>query len=574
MQSRIVLLLFFILAVLASERGPDFYEYSEWSRAAASGDLSKIESETRSPLGVPTSQWAHGTGFLFSIPRFILGDWVSDKTSARIASAAAMLLLFVSFVKILEFAARGDRRLAAFGMVITILATHAGYYSLAFSSELLSLSAFSLLLYFAIAARTFSWVSALGAGAAAAVLVTIRTQLVLYAVFGLGICIWRVWCARRESRWRTVISSLLLSVPIACAAVQVAFTRRWMTGSPWTSPYLFGDEKWKSVEFGNWDRIVSLVHPWHGFIIYHPIYLLGFLWITVFIFVETARSRRLALVALACVLAAHLIHQSAWYCWWFGLKTFGSRGFAMMSIQCIPICVYAMQTTRRKWIGRTMLIIAAWSYLLMIHGDSNFTTWSQLLEAQADLLQTPAFVVPLAALLLIVIFNVGARRPAAPYSRAAAFGGAAFVYFLVQRALLHLEFNLNNHPALEISAGLVSVVAGVVATRIVLAGFVSNANILNRQLSNKTDAFTAVAAFAVSIIFIIECATFARLAVNAESAIASGAFEANLARPRASFQWEALNEARAEYDLVPGFGSEKTRLVEYLERAAATAAPR
>src|SRR5262245_17670484 len=47
--------------------GPDFPHYIEWANVAWSGDLFQILGDTRSPFGVPYSQWSYGTGFIFAV---------------------------------------------------------------------------------------------------------------------------------------------------------------------------------------------------------------------------------------------------------------------------------------------------------------------------------------------------------------------------------------------------------------------------------------------------------------------------------------------------------------------------
>jgi hypothetical protein len=564
-----LLLMLAIVAALAARRGPDFYEYSEWARAASTGDVGSLQSTAVSPCGVPLSQWAHGAGFLFGIPKAIGGDLLSDRLAARAASAVASILLAWSFWGLLKMAARGDRLLAAAGAALAFFATPAGYYSISFSSELFALASCSLLFYFALAPGTLGVARAAGAGVSAAILVTVRTQLVLFAVFGLSICLYKLWKSRTHSRADTVWSAGFLSLPLAVGAAQVALTRFWMTGSPWKSPYLFGDSGFRSVEYFNASRWASFVHPWHGLFIYHPFFLVGIAALAWLAARSRPRLERGLWLGACAVVAVQWIHQASWYCWWMGDGTFGARGFVVASLLCVPAVVSLAASSHRYFWLLVALACGVWSYPLLALGESNFTTYAALVSASTQTILSPEGFAPPVAAALSVMFS--ARHDTEGRSRrwlgrAVEFaGGLAFCY-LVRRALGNVGLDVRTVWVAAI-VGALAAAAGSAGTRLLLHPAAERPDGLFPAGTRAIQIVVAV----LSLIFAVETALFLRLASRTQLP----AVEAlkHPAPNALAFDPVAARAALEEYARVEGFEAEKARLASFLQRVAPESSP-
>ena len=68
-----LLLLFAVLLLAASARGPDLANYEDWAEAARALDLAHADTLTISPLGVPVLMWSHGSGLVFAAGHAIFG---------------------------------------------------------------------------------------------------------------------------------------------------------------------------------------------------------------------------------------------------------------------------------------------------------------------------------------------------------------------------------------------------------------------------------------------------------------------------------------------------------------------
>lgn len=365
----------FAFAALVSRKGPDYAHYYDWSRAAATGDIFSLRGEQISPSGAPMSQWSHGPGFLLGFSTICTFGAVSEGASARISVGAAFLCIWLSLFGIAQKIA-GSAREAVLYCSVAFLATHAGFYSLLLSSELFSLAALAALVYFIILTNERGLWRFAGGGAAAGILITTRPQLFLYAFVGFAILLFQYWRSPGRGRFTFPIGAALLCTPIAICAWQVAATREWMTGSALKSPYLFGDESFKGVDLTNPKLMETLFHPWHGLLLYHPIYIIAFGLLVIAAW-RAAGAARAFLCAAAAALLVHLYHQASWYCWWLGLGSFGGRGMAAASIVLFPFLV----RPRAGVIYKSIVgFCCVWSGALLWQGNSNYFTYGEFMK--------------------------------------------------------------------------------------------------------------------------------------------------------------------------------------------------
>lgn len=145
--------LLLVLAWSAQTPGPDFQRYRTWARVAVVGDIASLQSEVRSPLGVPLSQWSFGPGFVFAAPAILLGRNIRIPTSISLAFLLFVAIFWWSLYRLLAFATGGDAAWVALGLAAAFLGTHSGFYSVRVSSELLSFSLLALLAVYVLVGR-------------------------------------------------------------------------------------------------------------------------------------------------------------------------------------------------------------------------------------------------------------------------------------------------------------------------------------------------------------------------------------------------------------------------------------
>jgi hypothetical protein len=139
-----------------------------------------------------------------------------------------------------------------------------------------------------------------------------------------------------------------------------------------------------------------LLHPWHGLLVYHPLYALGVAAAIWRIWRPVSAAERALWGVVLIALAAHVYLQASWFAWWLGTDTFGSRGLSVASVILVPALLRVLAGSGRaaRVVGREAMVVAAavcalWSYLLLLGGPSpryattQFYTWGALLEGQA-----------------------------------------------------------------------------------------------------------------------------------------------------------------------------------------------
>ncbi|MFQ5717254.1 MAG: hypothetical protein ACE5GQ_09160, partial [Nitrospinales bacterium] len=268
------LMILFALLLLASVYfGPDFVKYLDWARAARSGNIFELRGDMGSPMGVPFSQWSPGPGMFFSLAKRVLGGLVDDIQAAYLMGWLGSLVFWWALFKILNRVAEGRLALTCFGLGAAFLGTHAGIYSLNIASESSAYPFGAVLALWLIAPRKWGLRDLLLAGTAAAMLVSIRSQLAIYAapaLAAIGFLTLRKWAdeplAGKIGKWT------LLVTPTAASVMQAALTNRWMTGSFFHPAHDFGSGSFKSVDWSNPEILATLFHPWHGLLIYNPLY--------------------------------------------------------------------------------------------------------------------------------------------------------------------------------------------------------------------------------------------------------------------------------------------------------------
>ncbi|MBI3819690.1 MAG: hypothetical protein HY286_13425 [Planctomycetes bacterium] len=547
-----------LVAALALRKGADYVHYYDWSRVAAAGNANEIRCEQLSPAGQPMSQWSHGPGFLFALPHILTFGLLSEDFSIRLAGVAASFVLWICIYQIASIMTAGsgpNARLRACALVF--LGTHAGFYAFSLSSELFTLASLALLVYAMIPGGLPDLLRFAAGGAAAGILIITRPQLIIYALVAFAALLWQLVKTKDIGRARFVASALFLSIPFAACAWQVAVTRRWMTGDAMKSPYFFGDAEWWSVDFAHPKLAEVFFHPWHGLFIYHPIYAAGVVLIIIQIF-RARRGWRAFAVATAAALALHIFHQASWYCWWLGTGSFGNRGLAAASIVILPWIASACALG--GGLSRTMLFAAGlWSTALLWQGETNFYTYSELLQSMAFILQKPEFLTAIAGALAVAAAVLWRRRGGA----ADAFLFGICIIYICKRAALALHQN----KELPLPADIfVSFVAAGAAAWLFKCAIRDSAAAEPSEAAPNAPFHARTAAIAVVVACVATVPIFLRVTERRDSRIVPGVETWPDRSLRHPFQDEALLQAAREMTKLPGYEEDRVRLAGFIER--------
>ena len=533
----------------ARREGPDYGHYLEWGNAAIKGDIFQLSGDVLSPGGVPFSLSAAAPGMLFAATYYAAGGTTPYRTSAYLTGWAAAMLLWVSAYIALRSVARDHPALAVFGVGALFVGTHLGFYSFSYSTEGFA-SAF-VAASWAIGVRSQRGVLPSAAvGAFAGLLLLIRPYLVFYALPPLWLVIVGLPVHWHRLDRRMLVRVLIAAVPVALAAVESTMVNRWMTGSAFRSPYVYGDNGYQSVDLLHPQIGAVLAHPWRGLLVYHPLYGIAFIALVILLWRD--RQWRMLWASTLCAVLLHLWVQSAWHIWWLG-GSFGMRGLAPaalpMMVALVAMLARSVERSERAviWWLRVSLIACAWSFLLLLHaeGDNLYFTWSELAAARAPATVAAAAVL-VALWVVLAICRVRWNSPTA----SSELGWSALLL-------------------LGASAGyLTARTQGRVSVTLLLIAVASIAGMFHfERLSARRRALALNAAcVAAVVLFAGQTAVFARLADRTERYLASGSPPPRPFRSVGTVSLEDLRQSYREYASIPGFEERKQNLLLYLNR--------
>jgi hypothetical protein len=343
---------------------------------------------------------------------------------------------------------------------------------------------------------------------------------------------------------------LAAAVPVVLAAIELSMVNRWMTGSPFRSPYVYGDTAYQSVDLLHPQFSAVLVHPWRGLLVYHPLY--GIAFVAVLIVWWRNRHWRGLWGSTVCAVLLHLWVQSAWHIWWLG-GSFGMRGLAPAAL---PMMVALVATIARSlegsprealWWLRVSLVACAWSFVLLLHadGDNLHFTWSELAAARMPA-AAAAVAIPGAVWALLTVCRVRWNTP--PVSTEAGWSGLLLLAAAAGYLVVRTEGRLSTTLLLIAAASA----AGIISFERLFAGW--HALLLNA-------AYVAAVA-----LFAAQAMIFTRLADRTERYLASGSPPPRQFRSVGTVSLDDLRQSYREYITIPGFEDRKEKLLRYLDR--------
>ncbi len=518
------------------------------------------------------------------------------------------MVFWWAMFRLLKKAGHGDVQWAVYGVLIAIFGTHLGFYSRSFGSESLAQTFLAVLAVWVLTRKQWRILDALVVGCLAAFLAIVRWQLLLYAIPLFGAMYYRIWKARgKQGPWATVLLVALPLILVSVGLAQVGLTNRWMTGDFLRSPYSFGDETFRSVDFARPELAAVLLHPWHGLLSYHPLYLLGFIALLLLVVQSRSVAERLFYIGFILVIVANVYLQAAWYAWWLGTVTFGMRGLSISAVVLIPAIVRYMRERERRGkpnllFGFLVLAACLWSLLLLLANlDSNtqFMTYSGLLGSSSAMTGSllPALLVLSFTLIAIFLVLRIAKNASLVHWR------EVLTFQLQKRLILSISllilfpigvfgliaYILSKHSGplwhrtgLSVDLAIAIIPLGVVLILLFLstsasfqtsAGSLDQATVSRQHKPNRPVA-ERLAIYLVIGLFVAANAMFVRLARHVEAQIATHSAPTDQIAYVSPVRVDEVESSYCEYLNVPGFEAKKEALRGFVEELKACRATR
>jgi len=570
-----VWLLFAVALGVQARAGADFGRYSEWPKAFSSSNILRIKSTVLSPVGVPMTHWSHAPGLITdAIARTLI---IVPSASVGIHAAAwlSAIAFWWAMIGIARLVTRGDPPLFAWALAAAFIGTQAGFYSIFHSSEIFSLATFAVAMFWALSAGPARLRDSLIIGIACGLLLIVRVNLAMYVLLPLSTRVIVVWRGHGNRLNRAaVLHAFALGLPLLVYGAQLLVFNYWMTGSASKSPYVYGDETFRSVDFAHPMIGTMLFHSWHGLLTYHPLFALGVIALAALaVRRDSPLAERLLAGGALLALLAQLYVQASWWCWWNGMETFGNR---TLSVGAVPVVIglarwlYLLQqsaTSRSRICAVVVLILSAaaclWSFLLYLQGHTNFFKWQLLLHAQRDVLRDPnAFVPVCVALVLSLGFVLFAFRRLR--TRAVFAAVSALIATLAAHGLLIelVRGRLSAFGVEHFPPSLLWLMSALAFTVMIYL-------IADRHASpNPIPLARTAVAGGLLVIFVVGSWSFYELAVETKSVIAHSTAKPRKYRYRSTMVLDDLLACLPEYDLVEGFDARKLTARRFLEGAA------
>jgi hypothetical protein len=430
------------LTLFQSERGVDHRFYLWWTNAALAADLNQLgEDLPRSVNGVPFLHWQAGPGLLATPFGLLLRGFHAESWSLHATGLLCAAFFWWTYWHALRLLT--DPQRAWYGCLLSAIATPLGHYSLSISSDAVALLPLGVLALQTARGLRGERVNVLAIAASAALLIAIRSYLGVYAWPAMFLVV-----RQASHRGIGILTSalLILGACITMAVWQLCVVHFWMTGSPWRSPYQFGDSQFTSWDPSSphWKSI--LLDTFHGLFPTHPLMLLAFAAVLVCAYPTRIFSKSplhdrgssptaistwsqdewIVWGITAIAIITHIYIQGCWYYWWLGESSFGMRGLVaaavpanMALIRCLPSNFFRAETDGRRSavhsIGLCCILsaCAVWSWLLWQQGPMDYLGWPRLIEGQWLRTQTwlaPELLVVLAVSVFLTAFLLAADK--------------------------------------------------------------------------------------------------------------------------------------------------------------------
>ena len=395
-QSLLICLFIGLLAafwVATSQRGTDYRSYSKWAEAAASGDITKLDTK-QSIMGVPFSNWYAGPGMLAAPIEFVSSIVGYEECGLRWSGFIAALTFWVClWLAIRELT---DASMATWGALTACCATPLGYYTFSVSSETLTFLPLGVLALCFARLVNGKPVSALTVAAATGLILMFRPYVAVYS----WPVIWLIVSQQPSFRQRLRCVGII-GLAIVVAIFQLGVVNYWMKDSPLQSPYAFGDADFRSFDSSCPHLMSVLLDTFHGLFPSHPYVVIGVGCLGVLTGKAYASGSYATAVAWGLyVLAAavHLYFQGCWFYWWLGETSFAMRGMIQLSVPSVlGVSVLVWNLSKHElqnwwapasWVANSLVFACClWSGLLWHQGPMDYLAWDTLIAGQLTMLE-------------------------------------------------------------------------------------------------------------------------------------------------------------------------------------------
>ena len=402
-----ILIFFSLLIIITSGRGADFSEYSKWAEYFTEFDLSLWNEYSKSLNGKPLIQWQYGVGLVGAIPNKLFGIEIfiekffepSHHNSIR-ASILSSILSLISF-SLLVFILKKNLKDNKFFLLIFFsffLFTPAGYYFNKFSTESLSI----LLILISLTISEINQEKFKNSHYIAPTMIAVINYfLILVKATNVFTCVCLVIIFLTSipkkkmmfsQNYKYILKTLFILTIIPFIAVIMMSTHHLIiNGNILLSPYNITDYQFSSLDFKNLKIFEILFSPLHGMIFYHPVLLFSFFYLCKKILFNKEFFNTNNLICLSVIFAffGQLLVQSAYFCWWEGTGTFGSRSFSGISV----LIFYSLLKLKKEFkpillnnlfVFIIILVTIFQSYMLSL-GETNFKDLNSFLNNEQDL---------------------------------------------------------------------------------------------------------------------------------------------------------------------------------------------
>ena len=562
-----ILLTFYCLASKASP-GADWGHYIVWGESLISGNIFNLSdiSTVVNDLGIPVSQWAPGTGVIFSFSLLLgytyLFHWF------------LVIITFIFLYGILDILTSNHKPLIWFGLTIGFFATPLGYYSQSHASESASFGFLAMLFYLSLSYKKLNYYEILGLGCLYSVFIIIVPKFFFYS-FPIGF----YYLCKFLTDYKTYHKLILFSTPLLFALSFILLNNFWMTGSPLISPYQFGNDHIKAINFFDTEFMAVLFNPFHGLIPFHPFYILGFyslFYLTWYSFYNN-RAKLNYFLALTFIIFFSLWLVSAWYCWWAGMGSFGQRNLAHYSIIFIPIFIDFLYLRYKNNKNNSYFIILAigssiYSYLLYVNGLPWFSSWAQLWKllsstfienfTSLDNINLIALLIIFTSTILIGLYKKNVKSIKFKEFNPLLFMGINVCSWIILAEIIPENFRLI-HIHIIVNDTLKLFIFNILMFLVVLPLFFSDNkhSLLTDKFLCKSSAITGVCFYIAFIILLVPFSykTLHSISRGHKSDLSNIKYRANYYVPDPA-------SSSKEYFLVPGFEEKKKHLKDLMDR--------
>ena len=365
------------LTILNTGPGPDSGRYKDWAEFFQSKNLGSFSDyPMRAASGQPLLSWSYGPGLIWSslTTIFSTGTVISPETAGRVLG---LLNLFLGFLLMQAIPKKSIRAKLTF-TILLLSCTPVGFYFNRLSTEGLTITC---LLIFFIAVNSIRTNRYLGliAGISLYFLLLIRPSYL--PVICLLISYLIIEVSAFNKKFRTI---LFVVVPVLMGVYFTVRVNVLLTGQ-FSGAYDGRDDKYSLISFRHLRLYEVLFSPWHGLLIYCPLFLILFRLVTKTLVIEITNSQyrqSLKLLVGIGTFVITLITQSAWAGWWMGRGTYGARQFTGVSIiMFIVLFNSERQIIQNKHAAHCIFIfLTIFGTSIYLLGESNFNTYQSLVS--------------------------------------------------------------------------------------------------------------------------------------------------------------------------------------------------